>query len=63
MSRNEKLWGLALTAAIQIVSHDECAVSIHASTATRHGGDPVSLLREIIYDTMAMGLSFGEGGE
>lgn len=58
MSRNEKLWGLALTAALEIVSHDEVAITLHGSTAINYSNDPVGLLRVIIYDTINAGLSY-----
>lgn len=57
MSRDEKLWGLSLTAALQIVSHDEIAITLHGSTALKYRQDPVGLLQEIIYDTVNTGLS------
>lgn len=58
MSRNGKLWGLALTAALEIVHHDEISITLHGSTSIRYHEDAVALLREIIYDTLSHGLSF-----
>ena len=58
MSRNDKLWGLALTAAMEIVSHDEVAITLHGSTAINYTNDPVGLLRVIIYDTINAGLNY-----
>lgn len=58
MSLDDKLRGLALTAALEIVNHPEVAVSIHGSTALAYHEDPVSLIQELIRSTFSAGLHF-----
>ena len=59
MTNREKLWGLCLTAAMEINHHPEIGVVLGGSESGR-GRDVVQMIQLIIYDTIVNGMDFVE---
>jgi len=57
MTNREKLWGLCLTAAMEINHHPEIGVTLGGSES---GRDVVQMIQLIIYDTIVKGMDFVE---
>jgi len=59
VTNREKLWGLCLTAAMEINHHPEIGVVLGGSESGR-GRDVVQMIQLIIYDTIVNGMDFVE---
>ena len=57
MTNREKLWGLCLTAAMEINHHPEIGVTLGGSES---GRDVVQMMQRLMFDTIEKGMDFVE---